>query len=69
MKSQETELVELIDKIRREKRYVDIKPFSHNIISLTLSQIGRKFGNDVANRVIRELRLKRLGWSEEKGKL
>lgn len=47
--------------IKRERRFVDLKPYSHNIISLTLRIIAEKFGKDEANKTIRLCNLKELG--------
>lgn len=57
-------LQELRDKISAERRFVDKKPYSHNIISLTLQRIASDFGRAEANAAIRELKLKKLGWHE-----
>jgi hypothetical protein len=53
-------------KIRKEVPYVDVKPYSHNIISLVLRQISLSYGDDEANKAIRDFGLKSLGWSESK---
>lgn len=52
------------DVIVRERRYVNHKPYSHNIINVALQAIAKKAGREEANKAIRELRLKRLGWNE-----
>lgn len=57
-------LQELRDKISAERRFVDKKPYSHNIISLTLQQIHTEFGKEESNAAVRELKLEKLGWSE-----
>lgn len=59
------ELQSLRDDIRREKRYVDKKPYSHNIISSILRIIANKYGKEEANKTIREFKLQKLGWQEE----
>lgn len=58
-------LTDLIETIKQEKRYVDKKPYSHNIISLTLQIIAKKYGKEIANKVIRDLKLIKLGWQTE----
>jgi hypothetical protein len=58
-------LEELRQEIRAERPFVDKKPYSHNIIGLLLRQIAEEHGKDEANRAIRELGLKRLGWAEK----
>lgn len=57
---------ELREQIAEEAPFVDLKPYSHNIISLCLMQIDKEYGKDEANKAIRELGLKKLGWREEK---
>jgi hypothetical protein len=59
-------LNDYINDIKKERKYVDRKPYSHNIISYTLKIIAEKFGKIEANKVIRELGLTELGWEEEK---
>jgi len=54
------------EAIREERRYVDKKPFSHNIISITLRIIAEKFGKEEAKKAIRDFKLNKLGWKEEK---
>ena len=48
--------------IKQEIRYVDRKPYSHNIISLTLQCVVRDHGTESANQLIEELHLDELGW-------
>ena len=62
----EKTLEDFRDTIKKERRFVGKKPYSHNIISLTLRIIAEKFGKDEANKTIRICELKKLGWSEEK---
>ena len=59
-------LKELRNKIDAEVDFVDIKPYSHNIIGLVLNEIFSKFGKDEANKAIRDFGLKPLGWKELK---
>ena len=56
---------ELKQIIREEKPFVDLKPYSHNIISLTLQQIAKEYGYDAANNIIKELELEKKGWRKE----
>ena len=53
----------IINKIKEEIPFVDIKPYSHNIIGLQLQLLAEKFGQAEANKVIRETPLKDLGWA------
>ena len=50
--------------IEREADYVDVKPYSHNIISLALGTIVKLGGVDEANRAIEDFGLEDLGWSK-----
>lgn len=60
----DTKLNELRKKIRNEIPYVDVKPYSHNIISLLLSQISKDYGNTEANKTIEDYNLEKLGWEK-----
>ena len=53
---------ELIKKIKDEIPFVDIKPYSHNIINLTLNLLCTEYGQEEVNNLIRETDLKDLGW-------
>lgn len=59
-------LEDMRDAICAERAHVDKRQFSHNIVSNILSMIANKFGQDEANRAVRDLKLKRLGWNEIK---
>ena len=61
-----TTLDEMKQTIKNEIPYVDVKPFSHNIISLELRMISEKFGQDVANQTIKDLKLDTLAWQATK---
>ncbi len=52
-----------IEKIEDEIPYIDIKKYSHNIITLYLQAIDNNYGTDKANEVIKELKLNTMGWS------
>ena len=58
-----------IEKARRtifkEVNWVDIKPYSHNIISLALGALANEVGNDAANELIEEFGLEELGWAKQ----
>jgi len=55
---------EWVEVIEREFDYIDVKPYSHNIIGLALSAIAKEWGNEAANRIIGEMGLDALGWSK-----
>jgi len=52
------------ERILEEMYYVDVKPYSHNIISLSLSAIARGWGKSMANKIVEEFGLETLGWSK-----
>lgn len=56
----------LRERIEHEAPFVDIKPYSHNIIGLILNQIAGEFDAAEANRAIRDFGLEELGWREVK---
>ena len=53
---------ELKETIDNEIEYVDVKPYSHNIISITLRQIDDKFGKKKVREVFDYFNLHELGW-------
>jgi hypothetical protein len=59
-------LQELKDIIAREKDFIGIKPYSHNIISLVLLQISQEHSKEEANKCIDEFELQKHGWKKEK---
>ena len=48
--------------IENEIEFVDLKPYSHNLISMRLSMISKLGGVKEANKTIDELGLEDLGW-------
>ena len=60
------ELEEMKMAILKEIPYIDIKPYSHNIISLRLQMISEEFGDDVAHQLIKDLKLDTKGWLVDK---
>lgn len=54
------------EKIEKEVPYVDIKPYSHNIISLLLRQLSEEHGQWTANKAIDKFSLESMGWSKVK---
>jgi len=44
--------------------FVDVKPFSHNIIAICLQAIAKKYGKAKANELIDKYDLESLGWSK-----
>ena len=58
-------LPKLRAKIKEEARFIDVRPYSHNLVSMMLRQMAKAFGRRAANQAIRDFRLKRKGYSEE----
>ncbi len=58
-------LKEWEDSILREMSWVDIKNYSHNIISLGLGAISQGWGKKKANSIIDKFGLEQLGWRKE----
>ena len=52
----------IITKIKNQIPWVDIKEYSHNIITLWLGALETEYGLDEVKKLIRETRLKYLGW-------
>ena len=52
--------------IDREADCVGVKPYSHNIITLALGAIAKKWGRDEANRAIENFGLEGMGWHRQK---
>lgn len=53
------------EAIAKEVPYVDVKPYSHNIISICLGAIAQEWGRAEADRAIDDFGLKELGWMKE----
>ena len=62
---QKTRLNQLLGDIKREAPFVGKKPYSHNIIRVTLSIIANEFGGEEANKAVRKFKLHRKGFNEE----
>ena len=45
-----------------ESCWVDVKQYSHNLISHYLRKCATKYGNEEANKIIKKTGLERLGW-------
>lgn len=53
------------EKIEQELEFLDIKPYSSNIISACLAATASKYGKKEANKLIDEFQLYLLGWHKE----
>tara|TARA_E500000318_G_scaffold110884_1_gene127563 strand:+ start:835 stop:1059 length:225 start_codon:yes stop_codon:yes gene_type:complete len=60
------EYYELKAKIIHQKKFIDVKPYSHNIISLLLQAIADGWGQERANQTIEACKLEELGWHKTK---
>ena len=58
-------LGQLRRRIKRESPYVGKRPYSHNIIRLTLAEIDRRFGRPSANEAVADFKLESKGFNEE----
>ena len=58
-------LRQLRARAKREAPYVGIRPYSHNIIRLTLAQIEKDHGRAAANKTVRDFHLAAKGFNEE----
>jgi len=58
-------LEDWIQTIEEEVMFVNVKQYSHNIISLALRAIAEDHGIAAVNKVIEDLDLERLGWWEK----
>lgn len=59
-------LQDWIEGIENEIMFVGLKPYSHNIIQISLQAIAEDFGIAVANKVIEDLDLESVGWEKIK---
>lgn len=51
--------------IQKEVPYINKKPFSANIIGITLRMIADEYGKDEANKAIDDFKLEKKGWDKE----
>lgn len=61
-KEQQKKLVSLHREIREQIPFINLKPYSHNIISCVLRIIAKEFGYNKANEAIDKLELGPRGW-------
>jgi hypothetical protein len=60
-----TPLAELRKRIKKDAPYVGVRPYSHNIIRLTLAQIAQDHGRAEANKAVRDFHLESKGFNTE----
>jgi hypothetical protein len=60
-----TSLAELRKRIKKDAPYVGVRPYSHNIIRLTLAQIAQDHGRAEANKAVRDFKLESKGFNTE----
>ncbi len=58
------ELDDLRMQIKKEIKFIDIKPYSHNIVNLLLGMINKEYGQEETNKAIEDFELEDLGWSK-----
>ncbi|MHB8108287.1 MAG: hypothetical protein ACYDH4_12825 [Candidatus Cryosericum sp.] len=58
-------LCQLRHRIKREAPYVGVRPYSHNIVRLTLAAIDKMHGRAEANKAVRDFKLENKGFNEE----
>lgn len=60
-----TPLAELRKRVKCESPYIGVKPYSHNIVRLTLAQIAQDHGRAEANKAVRDFGLESKGFNME----
>jgi len=50
------------EEIAAQVDYIDIKPYSHNIISIVLTRVSKVHGNEETNKLIDKFGLEDYGW-------
>jgi gamma-glutamyl:cysteine ligase YbdK (ATP-grasp superfamily) len=58
-------LFKLKSMIQENIMWLDIRPYSHNLISLELRIIDEEFGQEYANKIILDYGLDKMGWCIE----
>ena len=61
-KETEEEKQKIINTIKAEIPYIDVKPYSHNIIQLELDILEKHYGIEEVLKLIETTELKNLGW-------
>ena len=61
-KMKKSSLSDLQKEIGREVKYLDKKPYSHNIISLDLRIIDKDYGKHAAIETMKKFKLNKHGW-------
>ena len=51
--------------IKKEVPYINIKPFSHNIVGICLGAIAKEYGKEQADKAIDDFQLEQLGWRKQ----
>lgn len=60
-----TPLAELRRRVKCEAPFIGAKPYSHNIVRLTLAQIAEDHSRAEANRAVRDFNLESKGFNTE----
>ena len=64
MRRNEMDIEEARKKIGNEVEWINIRPYSHNIIGMVLSSVCGEHGKEKANDLIDEFKLEKLGWKK-----
>ena len=67
-KRKENYIQDMFEKIESEIPYIDIKPYSKNLIEIRLRAVANRYGITAANKLIDDLGLESYGWKKEKVK-
>ncbi len=63
MPTPEVTLDNLRAELVLEAQFVDLKPYSHNLVTMMLQNIAKKFGKAEANQAIDDFNLAEKGWN------
>ena len=59
----EKDFNDLYNQVEEEIQYVDVKPYSHNIISIGLRQVDEKYGKEKVIEIFNDFNLEEYGWT------
>jgi hypothetical protein len=66
MGRKEEYIQEMREKIESELEYLDIKPYSKNLIEIRLRCVASKYGTAEANKLLGDIGLELYGWKKER---
>ena len=59
----EKDFNDLYNQVEEAIQYVDVKPYSHNIISIVLRQVDEKYGKEKVIEIFNDFNLEEYGWT------